>query len=137
MDQEKVRIYVISDESEGESLSSQSRPGTDEQDPHEGKRVLRKKQPIDKQNDSKPGTSDKKGFTRGKKQKLETHHEEPQPGYILTTLEGVAFQSRLPQDEMTTAENVAFPEVDRRIYLDIRNRVLQVIIYTSIGMIPI
>lgn len=134
MDQKRVPIYVISDDSDDESSSS--RPSTDDQDSHEGRRVLRKKPSIDDKQ-KKPSINDQKGFPRAKKQKLDTQHEEPKRDYILTTLEGVAFQSRLPHDKMTTAEKVAFPGVDHRIYLDIRNRVLQVIIYTSIGMMSI
>jgi lysine-specific histone demethylase 1 len=51
---------------------------------------------------------------------------------FLNTLEGVAFQSRVPADKMTTIEVAAFPEVNtknsiisRRFYLNLRNRILK------------
>lgn len=50
---------------------------------------------------------------------------------ILTGLEGAAFQSRLPFDKMTSAEAACFTEITKnglvaqRVFLNIRNRLLQ------------
>lgn len=50
---------------------------------------------------------------------------------ILTGLEGAAFQSRLPCDKMTSNEAACFPEITKnglvaqRVFLNIRNRILQ------------
>lgn len=50
---------------------------------------------------------------------------------ILTGVEGAAFQSRLPCDKMTSGEAACFPEITKdglasqRVFLNIRNRVLQ------------
>lgn len=50
---------------------------------------------------------------------------------ILTGLEGAAFQSRLPCDKMTSNEAACFPEIIKnglaaqRVFLNIRNRILQ------------
>lgn len=49
---------------------------------------------------------------------------------LLTGLEGAAFQSRLPFEKMTSAEAACFPQmsaglVTQRVYLNIRNRILQ------------
>lgn len=57
---------------------------------------------------------------------------EPTPyKEILTGIEGAAFQSRLPCDEMTSGEAACFPEITKnglvaqRVFLNIRNRLLQ------------
>ncbi|CAM6031668.1 unnamed protein product, partial [Sphagnum compactum] len=50
---------------------------------------------------------------------------------ILTGLEGAAFQSRLPCEKMTASEAACFPEITKnglisqRVFLNIRNRILQ------------
>lgn len=50
---------------------------------------------------------------------------------ILTGLEGAAFQSRLPFEKMTSSEAACFPEISKnglvsqRVFLNIRNRILQ------------
>lgn len=49
---------------------------------------------------------------------------------LLTGLEGAAFQSRLPFEKMTSAEAACFPQmaaglVTQRVFLNIRNRILQ------------
>lgn len=50
---------------------------------------------------------------------------------ILTGLEGAAFQSRLPFEKMTSNEAACFPEISKnglvsqRVFLNIRNRILQ------------
>lgn len=50
---------------------------------------------------------------------------------VLTGLEGAAFQSRLPFEKMTSAEAACFPEivknglVSQRVFLNVRNRILQ------------
>lgn len=127
MDTEEV--YLISDDSDVEDSSS-TRRKADEQDPLEGKRILRKKKPKvrnlkfqireiirnailnfcrlqienEQKKDSMPSTSDKKDdeVADVKKPEIEVPHDEPQPNDILTTLEGACFQSRFPYDKMTT-----------------------------------
>lgn len=49
---------------------------------------------------------------------------------LLTGLEGAAFQSRLPFEKMTSGEAACFPQmaaglVTQRVFLNIRNRILQ------------
>lgn len=50
---------------------------------------------------------------------------------ILTGIEGAAFQSRLPCDEMTSGEAACFPEITKnglvaqRVFLNVRNRMLR------------
>lgn len=50
---------------------------------------------------------------------------------LLNGLEGAAFQSRLPCEKMTSGEDACFPEISKngliaqRVYLNIRNRLLQ------------
>ncbi|CRK86703.1 CLUMA_CG000536, isoform A [Clunio marinus] len=128
-------VFVISDESDPEDSSSIRRKA-DEQDPLEGRRILRKKKPKvenEVKKDQGVVTSEKKEeeIPEVKKSDIEPPDD---PRYdILTTLEGASFQSRLPFDKMTTFEVVAFPEfntknitiVDRRMYLNIRNRILK------------
>lgn len=50
---------------------------------------------------------------------------------VITGLEGAAFQSRLPFEKMTSGEEACFPEITKngliaqRIFLNVRNRILQ------------
>lgn len=57
--------------------------------------------------------------------------EPPPYKEILTGIEGAAFQSRLPCDEMTSGEAACFPEITKnglvaqRVFLNVRNRILR------------
>ncbi|XP_055529942.1 possible lysine-specific histone demethylase 1 [Wyeomyia smithii] len=113
----------------------------------EGRRISRRKKPKVEYSDTKPtnstdSTTDRKQDTKiepkVKKRdpdltiKDEKGETEPNPHReILTGLEGAAFQSRLPFEKMTASEAVCFPEITKhglvaqRVFLNVRNRILQ------------
>ena len=65
------------------------------------------------------------------KEALEKENDPIPYKEILTGLEGAAFQSRLPFEKMTSGEAACFPEITKnglvaqRVFLNIRNRLLQ------------
>lgn len=115
----------------------------------EGRRISRRKKPKVEYSDTKPATtadtstSEKKPESRVepkvKKRETEPAVKDEKSGEadtnphreILTGLEGAAFQSRLPFEKMTASEAVCFPEITKhglvaqRVFLNVRNRVLQ------------
>ncbi|XP_053684812.1 possible lysine-specific histone demethylase 1 [Sabethes cyaneus] len=113
----------------------------------EGRRISRRKKPKVEYCDTKPtnstdSTSEKKPEMKVEPKvkkrdpeltvKDEKGESEPNPHReILTGLEGAAFQSRLPFEKMTASEAVCFPEITKhglvaqRVFLNVRNRILQ------------
>lgn len=93
-----------------------------------------KKDPPVAEKKPQPSTSSKvddKEEEDSKNPEKEVNDNEDKNDFLMT-LEGVAFQSRVPADKMTTIEVAAFPEVNtknsiisRRFYLNIRNRILK------------
>lgn len=90
--------------------------------------------PEKKQPQPQPTTSkaaDDKEEEAQKNPEKEANENEDKNDFLMT-LEGVAFQSRLPADKMTTMEMAAFSEINsknsiisRRFFLNVRNRVLK------------
>lgn len=121
----ETETIFISDESDPEDSPS-TRRKADEQDPLEGKRILRKKKPKvsfhvlfwykslkivkciwfqienDQKKDPAPTNSEKKEDESPEVKKSDIDPPDYPRYDILTTLEGASFQSRLPYDKMTT-----------------------------------
>ncbi|XP_058832128.1 possible lysine-specific histone demethylase 1 [Topomyia yanbarensis] len=117
-------------------------------DETEGRRISRRKKPKVEYSDTKSvNSTDNSNIEKKQELKIESKVKkrepettvkdekgevEPNPHReILTGLEGAAFQSRLPFEKMTASEAVCFPEITKhglvaqRVFLNVRNRILQ------------
>ncbi|XP_055596253.1 possible lysine-specific histone demethylase 1 [Uranotaenia lowii] len=145
-------VTIISDDSDIEMTDltpkAKPRPGP-AFDSEEGSRRSRRKKPKVEYSDTKVVHAGAEGASIEKKPeakvepkikkrevepavKDEKGEVDPNPHReILTGLEGAAFQSRLPFEKMTAAEAVCFPEITKhglvaqRVFLNVRNRILQ------------